>query len=108
MLLIIRNSISISCDRAHRCQWVLPCRTHQDCVSDPRHQQKSELLAVSTSLDFHWFSVNEVEKVEAAMVEEGEKSAKDEEGKVLLAIESLAVLRKEEFCAELRKLECCK
>lgn len=42
------------------------------------------------------------------MVEEGETSAEDEEGKVLLTIESLAVLRKEEFCAELRKLECSK
>ena len=86
---------------------MIPCRAHQDCVSDPRHQQKSELLAVSSSLDFHWFSVCEVERGETEEKEEGEKYADDKRDKTSLVIESLALLRKKDLSDELRELECC-
>ena len=114
-----------------RCQWVLPCRTNQDCVSEPRQQQKSEILAVSSSLDFHWFSVCEVERVaspepreprdgssgqederEEGNEKEKEGKAKEESGEeesvsCELVIERLAVLKKKELGAELRHFDCC-
>lgn len=97
---------------------MLPCRTNQDCVSEPRQQQKSELLAVSSSLDFHWFSISEVERV--ASPEHDEKQEEErEEGKKKegsgeedgvrseLVIERIAVLKKKDLGAELRQFDCC-
>lgn len=101
---------------------MLPCRTNQDCVSEPRQQRKSELLAVSSSLDFHWFSVTEVERVASPESEEPddgggqEEDGKEEkkegsgEGEMVsseLVIEKLAVLKKKDLGAELRHFDCC-
>lgn len=99
-----------------RCQWVLPCRTNQDCVSEPRQQQKSELLAVSSSLDFYWFSICEVERVASPGPKEtedgGTQKEKDESGEgegvsCELVIERLAVLKKKDLGAELRHFDYC-
>lgn len=94
---------------------MLPCRTNQDCVSEPKQQQKSELLAVSSSLDFHWFSVCEVEKVaspEPRETDDGggqeeEKEGSGEGDSSELVIERLAVLKKKDLGAELRQFDCC-
>ena len=104
---------------------MLPCRTNQDCVSEPRQQQKSELLAISSSLDFHWFSVTEVERVaspepgepdDGGGQEEGKEEGKEEEkegsgeGETVgseLVIDRLAVLKKKDLGAELRHFDCC-
>ena len=124
----------LHCHNTHRCQWVLPCRTNQDCVSEPRQQQKSELVAVSSSLDFHWFSVCEVERVaspEPEVPDDGGRQKQEEEkGKAKekeeedeekeegsgegegvssseLVIERLAVLKKKDLGTELRHFDCC-
>ena len=97
---------------------MLPCQTNQDCVSEPRQQQKSELLALSSSLDFHWFSICEVERVatspEPQGESDGEQREEDEEegskeGDVVgeLVIERLAVLTKKDLGVELRHFDCC-
>ena len=92
-----------------RCQWVLPCRTNQDCISE---QQKSELLAISSSLDFHWFSVSEVEREGSVQDESGggeDEKDKDKEGDgTVLMIERLApVLKKKDLGSELSSLDHC-
>lgn len=89
---------------------MLPCRTNQDCVSDPRQLLKSDLFAVSSSLDFYWFSVSELEKEEDDIEEPGDGAEDDgdkEDGQAKLKIESLAVFKKKDLGAELRQLDCC-
>ena len=97
------------------CQWVLPCRANQDCISDPRHQQKSDLLAVSACLDFYWFSVSEVEREREGSVEPGEVGEAGEDGtdesegsgRATLMVECLGVLKRKDLGAELRQLDRC-
>ena len=91
---------------------MLPCRTNQDCIAEPKQQHKSELLAVSASLNFHWFSVSEVERgregdAEPGEAGEGEIDDSEGGGKAVLMIECLAVLKKKDLGAELRQLDCC-
>ena len=69
---------------------------------------KSELLAISTSLDVHWFSVSEIEREKSE-----EPSGEDEDDTTMereraeLVIESLAVLKKKDLGTELRQFDCC-
>ena len=96
---------------------MLPCRTNQDCISDPKQQQKSELLAVSASFNFHWFTVSEVGREREGNEEPGEPGEPGGPGviddggeggsKAVLMIECLAVLKKKDLGAELRQLDCC-
>jgi hypothetical protein len=82
-------------------------------------------VAVSSSLDFHWFSVCEVERVASPGPNDGsgqederdegkEKGGKEGSGggeeesdSSELVIERLAVLKKKDLGAELRHFDCC-
>ncbi len=81
---------------------MVPCRTQQDCVVEQRLEHKSELLAVTTSLDFHWYSVSE-----SAVQHDSspDRPPQQEELPVGLRVELLAVLKKTELCTKLRKLD---
>ena len=77
--------------RISRYVWVVPCRTQQDCLFNEELDHRSELLAVTTDLDCHWYCVHEC-------------AAKHGEANVL-KLELLAVLKKTELCTKLRKLD---
>ena len=69
---------------------------------------KSELLAISNSLDVHWFSVSEIERENSEEPSgEDEDDMTKEKERAELVIESLAVLKKKDLGAELRQFDCC-
>ena len=70
---------------------------------DEKQQHKSELFVVSSNFDLYWYSVCE------QVVEGAEESGREgDDGGVCLYVERLAVLRRADLSAELRKLECSK
>lgn len=71
---------------------------------DQKQQQKSELFAISSDLDFYWYSVCESEKQDGDTGEGGSKG----EGRKghTLTFEELAFLKKKDLCAELRRQDC--
>ena len=69
----------------------------RDCVVDQTSQQKSEILAISPTFNLCWYSVCEG----GGRGDTGEKGG--DSG--ALVIENLAVMTKNELCAELRKLD---
>lgn len=73
----------------------MPCPTQQDCVVDRKLEHKSDLIAVTSNLDYHWYSVID---------NDGEvSSAEDQTASV--EMELLAVLKRAELSTKLRKLD---
>ena len=89
------------------CQWVLPGQAAQECLADTRQLHKSELLAVSSTLDLLWYSLQEqmVQGEGGKEEEEGEEEGEGEGGG-RVAVECLAVLKEADLSDELRRLEC--
>ena len=87
-----------------RYMWVVPCKTPQDCVVDQRLDHKSELLAVTTSLDFHWYSISEC-ALQSDKTSSPERATQQDVLPIALKVELLAVLKKTELCTKLRKLD---
>lgn len=84
---------------------MVPCRTQQDCVLDQKMEHKSELLAVTSSLECHWYSVYEDEGTHLKSSSDGGVEVKQDDSEIALRIEKLAVLKKTDLCAKLRKLD---
>ena len=82
---------------ACRYQWVVPCRAQQDCVVDQKLEHKSELLALTSALECHWYSVSESKRPSS--------TGREEILREMIRIERLAVLKKVELCTKLRKLD---
>ena len=86
-----------------RYQWVLSSSAQQDCVVDQRSECKSNLLAVTSSLDCQWFSVSDVQGV--TMPAEGVEPEQAEESPNGVRVQQMGVLKKAELCTKLRKLD---
>ena len=81
---------------------MVPCTAKQDCVLDKKLDHKSELLAVTASLDLHWYSVS------GCAVNDSKPTSPEHSNQhaaLPLKVELLAVLKKTELCTKLRKLD---
>ena len=88
-------------------------KPQQDCIVDHKLEHKSELLAVTTTFDCHWYSVrNDNQKGQERGQEEHEDGGQTLEqqqelgGQVeSIKVELLAVLKRVDLCAKLRKID---
>jgi hypothetical protein len=75
-------------------------RSQVDCIVDQKAEHKSELFAVTTSLDCHWYSVSD-----AAEAHEHAELRECEEGPGCISVELLAVLKRPDLSTKLRKMD---
>ena len=82
-----------------RYQWLSSGRSYQDCIVDHKLEHESELLAVTTTLDCHWYSVSDDEAHQQAGTQE------DEGGSKCIKVKLLAVLKRADLSTKLRKMD---
>lgn len=109
---VVHIVIVICCTRY---QWLAACRSQQqDCIVDHKLEHKSGLLAMTTTLDCHWYSVSDAEpqeqtgqagtgKQETGMAEGGMEA--DQEQSKCIKVELLAVLKRTDLSTKLRKMD---
>lgn len=81
-----------------RYRWLTAHRSQQDCIVDHKLEHKSELLAVTATLDCHWYSASDTQS-------QTESRGQDDEPTTNIKVELLAVLKKTDLCARLRKID---
>ena len=91
-----------------RYQWLVSDRSQLDCIVDHKAEHKSELLAITTSLDCHWYSVSEAPETcqqKDDQQETSTESVESEEDSESISVELLAVLKRADLSTRLRKID---
>lgn len=92
---------------------MVPFRAQQDCVPDHKRDGNSELLAVTSDLDCHWYIISErlgmgvasSGQLDGAERKETKREGKEERGGGGIKVELMAMLKKTDLCYKLRKMD---
>ncbi len=84
----------------------MPGRSEQDYVVDPKLAHKSELLAITSTMEFHWYSISDGGgETEVACSKTSSPGGDLDRPRRVVKIEKLAILKATDLSSKLRKLD---